>query len=57
MILYALAVMAVAGALFLLFTGLAWLAGIAFVLALLVALGAWWGGRKEAPESREVREV
>ncbi len=50
-ILYALAAMAVAGALFLLFTGLAWMAGIVFVLALLVLLGVWLPGRRRQ-ESR-----
>ncbi|MBY6152074.1 hypothetical protein KUV47_02515 [Vannielia litorea] len=54
-ILYALAAMAVAGALFLLFTGLAWMAAIVFVLALLVLLGVWLPGRRK--ESREVREI
>ncbi|MBS8229015.1 hypothetical protein [Vannielia litorea] len=44
-ILYALGVMAAAGALFLLFTGLAWLAAMVFVAALLLCLGVWWTGR------------
>ncbi|QDC09070.1 hypothetical protein FHY55_07365 [Oceanicola sp. D3] len=52
--LYALAVMAAAGALFLLFTGLAWLAGAVFVVALLVLLGARWRGRSRETEVREV---